>query len=306
MIYDYIVIGSGFGGSVASLRLVEKGCGVLTLEQRKRYNPKDFPRTNWNLPKYLWVPALRFFGFQKLSFYTTASILSGTGVGGGSLVYANTLYHPTEEFFNHISWARFDNWEKILEPFYDRASFMLGRIKYTKLNAEDLVLEEVSKDMNTHGTFDTVYVGVNLNGSEQESDPYFNGLGPLRKGCTECAGCMVGCRENAKNTLDRNYLWFAEKMGLEILPETKAEKISFHDKLYQVETKHITSLFPGKRKVFRSRGIVIAAGTLGTLELLFKQKYKYRTLPSLSDKRSFFQPANYGAYSWRLPNVGFS
>jgi cholesterol oxidase len=287
MIYDYIVIGSGFGGSVASLRLIEKGYSVLTLEQGKRYNPGDFPRTNWNLPKYLWVPALRFFGFQKLSFYTTASILSGTGVGGGSLVYANTLYHPAEEFFKHVSWAPFGDWEKILETFYEKASFMLGRKKYTRLNAEDLVLEEVSKDMNAHGTFDTVYVGVNLDGSEQESDPYFNGLGPLRKGCTECAGCMVGCRENAKNTLDRNYLWFAEKMGLEILPETKVEKITFHDSLYQVETKHITSLFPGNRKVFMSRGIVIAAGTLGTLELLLKQKYKYRTLPSLSDKLGY-------------------
>jgi len=227
MAYDYIVIGSGFGGSVASLRLVEKGYKVLTIEQGKRYNPSDFPKTNWNLPKYLWVPSLRFFGFQKLSFYTTASILSGTGVGGGSLVYANTLYIPKDEFFSNSSWARFGNWKKILEPFYTRASFMLGRKKYTRLNVEDLALEAVSKEMNAHDTFETVYVGVNLDGGEEECDPYFGGLGPMRKGCTECGGCMVGCRENAKNTLDRNYLWFAEKLGLEIIPETKAEKITF-------------------------------------------------------------------------------
>jgi cholesterol oxidase len=159
---------------------------------------------------------------------------------------------------------------------------MLGRKKYKKLNIEDLVLEEVSKEMNAHETFETVYVGVNLDGGTEETDPYFNGLGPLRKECTECGGCMVGCRENAKNTLDRNYLWFAEKMGLELIPETKAVKITFKDDLYCVETKKITSLFR-KKNTFKSRGIVIAAGTLGTLELLLKQKYKYKTLPNLSD-----------------------
>ena len=283
MIYDYIVIGSGFGGSVAALRLVEKGYKVLILEQGKRFNPEDFPKTNLNIPKYLWIPSIRCFGFQKLSFYSTASILSGTGVGGGSLVYANTLYVPPDEFFNNKRWQRFGDWKKILEPYYDRASFMLGRKKYSKLNAEDKLLEEVSKDMNGHNTFDTVHVGVNIDGTDQETDPYFDGSGPLRKGCIECAGCMVGCRENAKNTLDRNYLWFAEKMGLEILPETKAEKISFHDNLYHIETKRITSFFKGRNTVFRSKGIIVAAGALGTLELLLKQKYKYGSLPFLSD-----------------------
>ena len=283
MIYDYIVIGSGFGGSVASLRLVEKGYKVLLLEQGKRFNPEDFPKTNWNIPKYLWVPSVRCFGFQKLSFYTTASIMSGTGVGGGSLVYANTLYIPPDEFFSNLFWHRFGDWKKILEPFYDRASFMLGRKKYSKLNTEDKVLEEVSKEMNAHDTFETVHVGVNIDGTEQETDPYFNGFGPLRKGCIECAGCMVGCRENAKNTLDRNYLWFAEKLGLEILPETKAEKISYENKLYQIETTGITSFLKSRKTVFRAKGIVVAAGALGTLELLLKQKYKYVTLPALSD-----------------------
>jgi len=287
MIYDYIVIGSGFGGSVASLRLAEKGYSVLTLEQGKRFNPTDFPKTNWNLPKYLWVPALRFFGFQKLSFYTAASILSGTGVGGGSLVYANTLYVPPEEFFNNLSWHRFGDWKKILEPFYDKASFMLGRTKYTKLNIEDQLLEEVSKDMNAHDTFETVHVAVNIDGSEEESDPYFNGLGPLRKGCIECAGCMVGCRENAKNTLDRNYLWFAEKLGVKILPETKAEKITFLDDLYHVETYSMTSFFGRRKEVFVAKGLIVAAGALGTLELLLKQKFKYASLPGLSDRLGY-------------------
>jgi cholesterol oxidase len=283
MVYDYIVIGSGFGGSVASLRLVEKGYKVLTIEQGKRYNPEDFPKSNLNLPRYLWVPPLRFFGFQRLSFYTTASILSGTGVGGGSLVYANTLYTPPDAFFKNDSWASFGDWKKELRPFYDKASFMLGRTKYTKLHVEDTTLEEVSKDMNAHASFDTVHVAVNLDSEDGENDPYFGGLGPLRKKCIECGGCMVGCRENAKNTLDRNYLWFAEKMGLEILPETKAKKITFQDGVYQVETNRITSYYPRKKRFLQAKGIIVAGGTLGTLELLLKQKYKYRSLPGLSD-----------------------
>jgi cholesterol oxidase len=284
MIYDYIVIGSGFGGSVASLRLVEKGYHVLTLEQGKRYNPEDFPKTNWNLPKYLWWPAVRFFGFQRLSFFSTTSILSGTGVGGGSLVYANTLYTPPDAFFRNKAWSRFGDWKEILEPFFERASFMLGKQRYTKQNIEDQVLKEVADDMNASHTFETMNVGVYLKGPEGETDPYFNGLGPPRKSCIECGGCMVGCRENAKNSLDRNYLWFAEKLGLEILPETRAEKIIYRDNLYHIETKHITSLFSRKRKTFTSKGIVVAAGALGTLELLLNQKFRYGTLPDLPDK----------------------
>lgn len=283
MIYDFIVIGSGFGGSVASLRLVEKGYKVLTIEQGKRFNPEDFPKTNWNLPKYLWVPSLRFFGFQKLSFYPTVSILSGTGVGGGSLVYANTLYIPPDDFFKNGSWSQFADWKKTLEPYYDKASFMLGRSKYSKLNKEDLTLKEVAEEMGASDTFTTVDVGVNLNDSEEPSDPYFNGSGPSRNVCTECGGCMVGCRENAKNTLDRNYLWFAEKLGLDLLPETKAEKITFSDDTYQVEVKRVTSFFP-RRTIFKAKGLVIAGGTLGTLELLLKQKFKFGTLPLLSEK----------------------
>ncbi len=286
MIYDYIVIGSGFGGSVASLRLVEKGYKVLTLEQGKRFRPYDFPKTNWNLPKYLWIPFLRFFGFQRLSFFRKSSILSGTGVGGGSLVYASTLYIPPDDFFTNSSWSGFGDWKNILESFYDKASFMLGRVKYTKLNTEDIALEDVSKDMDAHKTFETVHVGVNLEGSEKENDPYFNGLGPLRRRCIECGGCMVGCRENAKNTLDMNYLWFAEKLGLELVPETKVEKIIFKENLYHIESKHITS-FSRNKRTFTSKGLVIAAGTLGTLELLLKQKFKYGTLPLLSDKLGY-------------------
>jgi cholesterol oxidase len=283
LIYDYIIVGSGFGGSVAGLRLAEKGYRVLMLEQGKRYQSKDFPKSNLNLPKYLWIPALRFFGFQKLKFYSKASILSGIGVGGGSLVYANTLYIPPDEFFTNISWSGYGNWKDKLEHFYKKASFMLGRTKYNKLNKEDEVLKEVSYDMNAGNTFESVFVGVNLSGDQHESDPYFEGIGPLRSGCSECAGCMVGRRENAKNSLDKNYLWFAEKMGLEILAETRAEKIVFRDNLYHIETRHVTSFFRNRR-TFTAKGIIVAGGTLGTMNLLLKQKYKYKTLTRLSDK----------------------
>jgi cholesterol oxidase len=283
MVYDYIVIGSGFGGSVASLRLVEKGYKVLTLEQGKRFTPNDFPKTNMKLHRYLWMPALRFFGFQKLTFFSKASILSGVGVGGGSLVYANTLYIPPDEFFMNNSWSAFGNWKDTLSPFYDRAAFMLGRTRYERLRKEDNTLRDVAAEMNAASTFESVYVGVNLTDSATENDPYFNGLGPLRKGCTECAGCMVGCRENAKNSLDKNYLWFAEKAGLEIIPETKAEKIWMSENVYHVETRKITS-FSRKKTTYKAKGIIVAAGTLGTMELLLKQKHHYGTLTGISDK----------------------
>ena len=283
-VYDYIVIGSGFGGSVSAMRLAEKGYSVLVLEKGKRYRTEDFPKTNWNLPKYLWVPGLRMFGFQKLSFFKDASILSGVGVGGGSLVYANTLVKPPDEFYHLPSWSGFKDWKKVLEPYYDMAHFMLGRTQYEELNYEDDILREVAKDFGQENTFEPVHVGVYFGDKEKEVDPYFNGLGPKRKGCTECAGCMVGCRENAKNSLDKNYLYFAEKSGVKVLAETKAEIIKFENDTYYVLTKSSTSFFPGRYKTYQARGLIVAGGTLGTLNLLLKQKYKYNTLPNLSDK----------------------
>lgn len=282
--YDYIVIGSGFGGSVSALRLAEKGYSVLVIEQGKRYRSADFPKTNWNLRKYLWVPGLRMFGIQRLSFYREASILTGIGVGGGSLVYANTLVIPPDEFFSNPSWSEFNNWKTILNPFYRKAGFMLGRTHYDKLNPEDKLLLDVAKDFGCEETFDRVDVGVYFGDTEQETDPYFNGLGPKRKGCTECAGCMVGCRENAKNSLDKNYLYFAEDLGARILPETRAEKIVFGNNRYEIHTRSVTKPFRINRNVFKSGGVIIAGGSLGTLDLLLKQKYKYKTLPLLSDR----------------------
>ena len=281
--YDFIVIGSGFGGSVAALRLTEKGYSVLVLEKGKKYTSQSFPRTNWNLRKYLWIPRLRCFGFQKLTFYPQATILSGVGVGGGSLVYANTLFSPPDEYYTHKSWKKFRDWKKTLQPFYEKAGLMLGRTQYKKINVEDEILRLVAKEFGCEKTFDTVHVGVLLDKLKDNSDPYFNGHGPLRNSCTECGGCMVGCRENAKNSLDKNYLFFAEKLGTVILPETYVYKINFQNNNYQVHTKSSTAIFKKSANIFRSKGLIIAGGTLGSMELLLKQKYKYKTLPYLSD-----------------------
>lgn len=282
--YDYIVIGSGFGGSVAALRLAEKGYSVLVIEKGRRYGTDDFPKTNWNLKKYLWAPGLRLFGIQQLSFHREASILTGVGVGGGSLVYANTLVIPPDEFFDNSSWNQFKDWKKSLEPYYNKAGFMLGRTRYDKFNLEDQILADVAKEFRCEETFDMVDIGVYMGDREVETDPYFNGLGPKRKGCTECAGCMVGCRENAKNTLDKNYLYFAEMLGVDILPETHAEKIEYTEKIYTVHTHSSTKLFRGHPHAFKSKGLIIAGGSLGTLDLLLKQKAKYKSLPLLSDR----------------------
>ncbi|MBN2519239.1 MAG: GMC family oxidoreductase, partial [Bacteroidales bacterium] len=254
---------------------------VLTIEKGKRYNSEDFPKTNWNLKKYLWMPAVGFYGIQRLDLFKHAFILSGVGVGGGSLVYANTLMFPPDDFFNNKQWNQFNSWKDVLKPYYDKAGKMLGRTKLNKFYTEDKILQDVAKDLDKEYSFDNVYVGVYYNELKEETDPYFDGNGPLRKPCTECAGCMVGCRENAKNTLDKNYLYFAEKNGNILVTETKAWKIEFIDDVYYVHTSGTTK---GIKNVFKSKGIVFAGGVLGTLSLLLNQKYTYKTLTGISDK----------------------
>ena len=299
-VYDYIIIGSGFGGSVSAMRLAEKGYSVLVLEKGRRYRTEDFPKTNWNIRKYIWMPWIGLRGFQRLDLFRHAFILSGTGVGGGSLVYANTLMKPPAAFFQNEQWNRFNDWQKELEPGYQKAHHMLGRVKLDKFYREDEVLREVAKDMGKGDSFDHVYVGVYYNPDETTVDPYFKGEGPLRKPCTECGGCMVGCRENAKNTLDKNYLWFAEKKGAEILPETRAWKIEFKDDLYHVHTKPTSHLAPlslrgaeaasgtkrarRSNRIFKSKGLIVAGGVLGTMKVLLHQKHIYKTMPKLSDR----------------------
>lgn len=284
--FDYIVIGSGFGGSVSAMRLAEKGYRVLVVEKGKRWKSQDFPKSNWNLKKYLWLPALRWFGFLRLSFFKEVFILSGVGVGGGSLVYANTHMMPPDAFFNNPVWAGLKDWKSVLAPYYETARFMLGSEKYKKENAEDLVLKEIAEEMGRGHTYGRVdHVGVYLGDPKKEVDPYFKGLGPKRKGCIECAGCMVGCRYEAKNTLDKNYLWFAENLfGATVLAETETIRIEVQaEHTYKIQTKQSTGLSKNEQ-TFTTSGIVVSGGVLGTLDLLLKQKHVHNTLPNLSDK----------------------
>ena len=284
--FDYIVIGSGFGGSVSAMRLAEKGYRVLVVEKGKRWKSQDFPKSNWNLKKYLWLPALRWFGFLRLSFFKEVFILSGVGVGGGSLVYANTHMMPPDAFFTNPVWAGLKDWKNVLAPYYETARFMLGSEKYKKENSEDLVLKEIAEEMGRGHTYGRVdHVGVYLGDPKKEVDPYFKGLGPKRKGCIECAGCMVGCRYEAKNTLDKNYLWFAENLlSATVLAETETIRIEVQaDQTYKIQTRRSTGLSKNEQ-TFTANGIVVSGGVLGTLDLLLKQKHVHNTLPNLSDK----------------------
>lgn len=279
--YDYIIIGSGFGGSVSAMRLAEKGYSVAVVEKGKRFSDNDFPKSNRSFWKYLWAPSLNWFGPQNLSFFKNAFVLSGTGVGGGSLIYANTHMVPSDEFFENNKWSAFRDWKNTLLPFYDKAKFMLGTVPVTKFSTEDHLLREIAREMNMEETHTGVNVGVYFGDKEKECDPYFGGLGPPRNGCSECAGCMIGCRFNAKNTLDKNYLWFAEKFGAEIFAETTACKIEYDGSNYSIFTKPLTS--SGKKQILYAKNLVVSGGVLGTLKLLFEQKFKYKTLPLISD-----------------------
>lgn len=284
--FDYIVIGSGFGGSVSAMRLAEKGYSVLVIEKGKRWKASDFPQTNWNVRKYLWMPLLRCFGFQKLTFFREVFVISGVGVGGGSLVYANTHMMPRDSFYSHPVWSHLKDWKAVLAPYYERARFMLGSTRVTKEYDEDRVLKEVADEMGRGESYGRVdYVGVYFGDPHKPTDPYFKGLGPARKGCIECAGCMVGCRHDAKNTLDKNYLWFAEnKFGATILPETKVTRIEETSSGYRIHTVSSTSWWRKKIQVFESKGLVMSGGVLGTLDLLLRQKFVNKTLTRLSDK----------------------
>ncbi len=283
--FDYIVIGSGFGGSVSAMRLSEKGYSVLVIEKGKRWQANDFPKTNWNIRKYLWLPLLKCFGFQKLTFFKEVFIISGVGVGGGSLVYANTHMMPRENFYSNPIWSHLKDWKSVLASYFERAKFMLGSEKFTKEYEEDKILKSVADDMGQGTSYGRVdYVGVYQGASKKELDPYFKGLGPIRSGCIECAGCMVGCRYNAKNTLDKNYLWFAENMfGATVLAETLVTKIERINEEYHIHTEKSTAWFGKQQKIFYARGIVMSGGVLGTMDLLLRQKHVYKTLPALSE-----------------------
>ena len=290
-VYDYVIIGSGFGGSVSAMRLAEKGYSVLILERGKNFNDSDFPKTNWNLPRSLWVPFLHCFGTWEIIFLNGAMALRGSGVGGGSLMYANVLLEPDDRLFEAPSWHLLADWKSVLRPYYDTAKNMLGVTTNPRLGKADEILREIAEEHKAADTFHPTEVGVFF-GAENETvpDPYFNGTGPERMGCNFCGGCMVGCRYNAKNTLPKNYLYFAQKLGVQILPEATVKDIrplpmqSEDGARYEVEYRKTTSWLIHPRSVVRARNVIVAAGALATLDLLFRCRQRSRSLPRISSR----------------------
>lgn len=285
--YDYIVIGSGFGGSVAALRLSEKGYRVLVLEKGKWLTEVDFPRTNWNIKKWLWMPVIKFHGLFSLSFFRHVTILGGVGVGGGSLVYANTMPVPDTPFFQSPTWSHLADWEKELKDFYPLALKMRGAAPCPRMETGDIALKQLAGQMGKGDQFRQTTVAVYFGEPEKTvPDPYFDGNGPDRTGCKFCGGCMLGCRFNSKNTLDKNYLYLAQQHGAVIQAESEVfdvAPINAKDGAdgYRVRWKSSTKMFKTGGE-FTSKGVVFSGGVLGTTRLLLKLKTS--SLPRLSDK----------------------
>jgi cholesterol oxidase len=281
---DVVVVGSGFGGSVAALRLVEKGYSVLVTEAGPRYEDKDLAKTSWRLRKYLWAPKLKLYGIQRIHLLKNVLILAGSGVGGGSLVYANTLYRPLPPFFRDLQWAHITDWADELDPHYDQASRMLGVRTNPTHTPADAVIRSVAEQMGVGDTFHPTPVGVYFNRpGETDDDPYFGGAGPARTGCTECGACMTGCRVGAKNSLVKNYLYLAERAGARIAPMTTVRGFRQRkDGTWEVTTERTGAWFLKRRRTMRAGQVVLAAGTWGTQNLLHRLKAD-GALPDLSD-----------------------
>lgn len=293
--YDFIIIGSGFGGSVSALRLTEKGYRVLVLERGKRFRDEDLPKTTWNVFKYIWAPALRCFGILQLTPFRDVFVLHGNGVGGGSLGYANVLMQPDDRLFENPAWKQFADWKTVLEPHYATARRMLGVTTNPRLWTADRVLVEIAARLGTQDTFRPTEVGVLFGEDEHQEgidvpDPYFDGEGPTRRTCIHCGGCMVGCRYNAKNTLVKNYLYLAEKWGAEIWAECEVRDVrplapgQSDGARYEVVYRRSTAWLAKPEKVVRSRNVVFSAGALGTLLLLFRCRDETGSLPNISPR----------------------
>ena len=281
--YDYVVIGSGFGGSVSALRLAEKGYSVCLIERGKRRRAEDFAHTNWQFWKWLWAPKLFSTGIQSLTFLKNVLALTGSGVGGGSLVYCAVLLEPPRPFYDDPQWRDLDpDWQKTLAPFYQQARRMLGVTPNPKLWRSDELLQEYAAEIGREKYFKPTEVGIYFGDPDVETpDPFFNGDGPARTGCDFGGRCMVGCRHGGKNSLDRNYLYLAEKLGVKIVPETIAVNIEPLDGGYRISTKKSTGWFNLKKQSITARGVVVSAGALGTNRLLLTCKQS-GSLPNLS------------------------
>lgn len=287
MDFDYIIIGSGFGGSVSALRLSEKGYKVLVIEKGKWYKASEFAKNNWDIKRWLWIPFFRCFGIMKMSFFRLITVASGVCVGGGSLVYANTLPIPKTPFFNSGSWSKLNNWEEDLKPHYQTALKMLGASRNPLLFDGDKALQKISQKLGKESEFHHTNVSVYFGKPDvSHPDPYFEGKGPERKGCNYCGACMTGCPNNSKNSLDKNYLYLAQANGAKILAEQEVydiKPIKSEDGTdgYEVFLKQSTKVFKRKQKL-KTKGIVISGGVMGTLRLLLSLKKS--SLPRLSEK----------------------
>jgi cholesterol oxidase len=305
--YDVLVIGSGFGGSVTALRLTEKGYRVGVLEAGRRFSDADFAKTSWRIKDYLWAPELGCTGIQRIHRLNDVIVLAGAGVGGGSLVYANTLYVPGEGYFKDPHWAHITDWAAELLPFYEQAERMLGVVRNPTMTAADVAFKAVADEMGVGHTFKMTPVGVYFGSSPgvTDPDPYFGGVGPERTGCIECGECMTGCRHNAKNTLVKNYLGLAETAGAVVHPLTTVTDVRpLPGGRWAVDTRATSSLATkavgaartkvasrkgepsqpaGPVRTFTADHVVFSAGTWGTQSLLHRLRVAGE-LPGLSPR----------------------
>jgi cholesterol oxidase len=293
--HDVVVVGSGFGGSVAALRLAEKGYDVLVLEAGRRFRDEDFPVTSWRLSRYFWAPRLRWFGIQRIHLLDDVLVLAGAGVGGGSLGYANTLYVPPTPFFTDPQWSDVTDWAAELAPYYDQAKRMLGVVDENPCEGPvEELMRETAESMGVGHTFRKTPVGVFFGrGGVSEPDvsvpdPFFGGVGPARTGCTQCGNCMVGCRVGAKNTLVKNYLALAERLGVRIEPLRTVVDVRPLDPAdpalgWQVTTQQTGAWLGKDVRTVTARDVVLAAGTWGTQTLLHRMKAT-GVLPRLSGR----------------------
>lgn len=291
--FDFVVIGSGFGGSVSAHRLTEKGYRVAVFEMGRRWTPENLPSTNWILHRWFWRPKLALRGFFNMRFFRHVTILHGCAVGGGSITYATTLLRPPDKIWDMGSWSGLADWKSEMPAHYDEASRMLGVVQNRIMGPADKLLRKVADSTGVGHTFYKTNVAIfeppeGEPGGKTFPDPFFGGEGPSRTTCTACGGCMIGCRHGAKNTLDLNYLYFAEKHGAQVFPETRVVDVRPLGALdgtdgYEVETVSSTSLVFHKRRRFTTKAIVFSASSLGTTELLFRLKDK-KSLPNISNE----------------------